>query len=111
LAGLAEIEHRVAQLLHFPPVRRLERRRHEKDAGDARIALREAETFDKAAHGGRVTRNQLSDDVIGHRLLQLAAGTKDERGIVLDRRSAGDPAGDPAYAETGSEYAKRSVGK
>ena len=43
LARLAEVEHRVAQLLNLAPERRLERRRHEQDARDAWIALRQRE--------------------------------------------------------------------
>jgi hypothetical protein len=79
-----EVEHRVAQFLHLAPEREVERRRHQHDAGDARVALGEAQALDEAAHRRAVAPNQLADDVVGDDFVQLAARPQHERRPIRD---------------------------
>ena len=90
LPGLPEVEDGVTQLLHLAPVRQLQRRRHQQDRLDARVAFGLVQVVHEAAHGIDIPAEHLTEDIVGDDLLELAAGSQHQRGRRWHRRRARD---------------------
>ena len=78
LAGLLEIEHRIADFLHLAPERRLEPGRLDQHGPDARVDLRFAQALDERADSRRVDAAEIPEDVVGRHLGEVAAYLQDE---------------------------------
>jgi hypothetical protein len=90
LARLAEVGHRVSELLHLRPVRQLQTGRHEQHGLDAGIAPRLVEVVDEPAHRIDFPAEHLADEVVGNDFLELAAGPQHECRCGRYRRRARD---------------------
>ena len=87
LARLLEVEHRVANLLHLAPERRVEAGRLEQHRANARIDLRLAQVVHDRPDRRRPHAAQVADDVGGRHLREIAADPQHERRVGGHRRA------------------------
>ncbi len=80
LSRLPEVDHRLANLLHFAPERRCEPGRFQQHRADARVDLRLAKVVDDAPHRRPFPPAQVSDHVGRFHLAQIAPDVQDQRG-------------------------------
>ena len=90
LAGLLEVEHRVADLLDLRPVRGFEAGGFEQERRHARVDLGLAQVVHDPADRDRLRPAQVADDVCGRDLGQIATDLEHERRVGRHGRLAAD---------------------
>ncbi len=90
LARFLEVDHRVANLLHLAPERRLEAGRLQQHAANARIGLRFPEVVHDPADGRRPRAAQVADDVGRRQFREIAADAEHQRRVRRNGRLAAE---------------------
>ena len=90
LAGLLEVDHRVADFLDLGPERRGETGRLEQHGAHARVHFRLPQVVDDRAYRRRFHAADVADDVIRRDLREIAADAQHERRVRRNDRLAAE---------------------